>query len=65
MPIDVGFIQVSLPDKHGYCFLGVSVKATFSAIGNANKVIAQINPKMSRTHGDGIIHISVSVFCRT
>lgn len=58
VPIDVAFIQVSPPDKHGYCSLGVSVEATLAAIGNAKKVIAQINPKMPRTHGDGIIHVS-------
>jgi len=56
--LDVVFIQVSPPDKHGYCSLGVSVEATLAAISNANHVIAQINPKMPRTHGDGVIHIS-------
>ena len=56
--IDVAFIQVSPPDKHGYCSLGVTVAATPAAIENANHVIAEINPNMPRTHGDGIIHIS-------
>ena len=58
VPLDVALIQVSPPDKHGYCSLGVSVEATLAAIDNAKHVIAQINPKMPRTHGDGIIHIS-------
>ncbi len=58
VPIDVAFIQVSTPDKHGYCSLGVSVEATLAAIDNAKHVIAQVNPQMPRTHGDGIIHIS-------
>ncbi len=58
VPIDVAFIQVSPPDKHGYCSLGVSVEASLAAIDNAKHVIAQINPQMPRTHGDGIIHIS-------
>ena len=58
IPIDVALIQVSPPDKHGYCSLGVSVEATLAAIDNAKHVIAQINPKMPRVHGDGIIHIS-------
>ncbi len=57
LPIDVAFIQVSPPDKHGYCSLGVSVDITLPAIQTAKKVIAQINPKVPRTHGDGIIHI--------
>lgn len=58
VPIDVAFIQVSPPDQHGYCSLGVSVEATLAAIDNAKYVIAQINQNMPRTHGDGIIHIS-------
>ncbi|WP_299212774.1 acetyl-CoA hydrolase/transferase C-terminal domain-containing protein [uncultured Aquimarina sp.] len=58
LPIDVALIQVSPPDHHGYCSLGVSVEATLAAIENAKNVIAQINPKMPRTHGEGIIHIS-------
>ena len=58
VPLDVVFIQVSPPDKHGYCSLGVSIEATLAAISNAKHVIAQINPQMPRTHGDGIIHIS-------
>jgi acyl-CoA hydrolase len=58
VPIDVALIQVSPPDKHGYCSLGVSVEATIAAIENAKHVIAQINPRMPRTLGDGIIHIS-------
>ncbi len=58
LPIDVALIQVSPPDKHGYCSLGVSVEATLAAIENAKHVIAQVNPNMPRTHGEGIIHIS-------
>ncbi|MDC1162470.1 acetyl-CoA hydrolase/transferase C-terminal domain-containing protein [Tenacibaculum sp.] len=56
--LDVAFIQVSPPDKHGYCSLGVSVDITLPAIQTAKTVIAQINPNVPRTHGDGIIHIS-------
>ena len=56
LPLDVALIHVSVPDKHGYCSLGVSVEATLAAIANAKTVIAQVNPQMPRTHGDGIIH---------
>ena len=56
--LDVAMIQVSPPDKHGYCSLGVTVAASLAAIDNAKHVIAQVNPNMPRTHGDGIIHIS-------
>lgn len=58
LPLDVAFIQVSPPDKHGYCSLGVSVDITLPAIQNAKVVIAEINKQVPRTHGDGIIHIS-------
>ncbi len=58
LPLDVAFIQVSPPDKHGYCSLGVSVDITLPAIQTAKTVIAQINPRVPRTHGDGIIHMS-------
>lgn len=56
--LDAAFIHVSPPDAHGYCSLGVSVEATPAAIQNAKTVIAQVNPQMPRTFGDGIIHIS-------
>jgi acyl-CoA hydrolase len=58
LPLDVAFIHVSPPDRHGYCSLGVSVEATVAAIENAKIVIAQVNPQMPRTFGDGILHVS-------
>ncbi|MEP4532869.1 MAG: acetyl-CoA hydrolase/transferase C-terminal domain-containing protein [Cyclobacteriaceae bacterium] len=58
IPIDVALIQVSPPDKHGFCSLGISVDTSKAAVDSAKKVIAQINPKMPRTHGDGLLHIS-------
>lgn len=57
LPIDVAFIQVSPPDRHGFCSLGVSVDVTLPAIQTAKKVIALINPRVPRSHGDGVIHI--------
>lgn len=56
--INVALIHVSVPDKHGYCSLGVSVEATLAAIDNADHVIAQVNKQMPRTFGDGIIHVT-------
>ncbi len=56
--LDVVFIHVSPPDHHGYCSLGVSVEATLAAIESAKIVIAQVNPQMPRTFGDGILHVS-------
>lgn len=58
LPCNVALIQVSPPDNHGYCSLGVSVDATKAAVDSAETVIAQVNPRMPRTHGDGLIHLS-------
>jgi acyl-CoA hydrolase len=56
LPLDVAFIQVSPPDKHGFCSLGTSVDITLPAIQTAKKIVALINPNVPRSHGDGIIH---------
>ncbi|QNK77482.1 acetyl-CoA hydrolase/transferase family protein [Winogradskyella undariae] len=58
LDLDVVLIHVSVPDRHGYCSLGVSVEAVLAAVDNAKTVIAQVNPQMPRTHGAGIIHVS-------
>ncbi|KKO46639.1 4-hydroxybutyrate CoA-transferase [Arsukibacterium ikkense] len=57
-PLDVALIQVSKPDNHGFCSLGVSVEATRAALQMAKKVIAWVNPLLPRTHGDSFIHLS-------
>lgn len=56
LPLDVALIQVSPPDAHGYCSLGTSVDIAEAAVDTARLIIAQVNPKMPRTHGDGFIH---------
>lgn len=58
LPLDVAIVQVSAPDKHGYCSLGISVDVARSAVNMAKVVIAQVNPNVPRTHGDGLIHSS-------
>ncbi|NWJ45729.1 MAG: acetyl-CoA hydrolase/transferase family protein [Chloroflexi bacterium] len=58
IPLDVAMVQVSPPDKHGFCSLGISVESTRAAVQMAKHVIAQVNPNMPRTHGDGLVHIS-------
>jgi acyl-CoA hydrolase len=56
LSIDVALISVSPPDQHGYCSLGSSVDITLGALESARLVIAEINPNVPRTHGDGFIH---------
>ncbi len=58
LPIDVALIHVSPPDYHGYCTLGTSADIAISAIRNAKKIIAQVNPQMPRVLGEGFIHSS-------
>jgi acyl-CoA hydrolase len=58
LPIDVAMVHISPPDKHGFCSLGVSVDVALAAVKNAKHVIAQVNSRMPRTHGDGLLHIS-------
>ncbi len=57
LPLDVALIHVSPPDRHGFCSLGVSVDVTHAAVEVARTVIAQVNPRMPRVHGDGLLHI--------
>ncbi|MBN8623369.1 MAG: acetyl-CoA hydrolase/transferase family protein [Flavobacteriales bacterium] len=58
LPLDVALVTVSPPDQHGYCTLGTSVDVARGAVDHAKKIIAIVNPKMPRTHGDGMIHYS-------
>ncbi|MGE5239043.1 MAG: GNAT family N-acetyltransferase [Chloroflexota bacterium] len=57
VPIDVALIQTSLPDRHGYVSLGVSVDITKAASEVAKLVIAQVNSHMPRVHGDAFVHV--------
>lgn len=60
--IDVALIQTSPPDAHGFVSLGVSVDVVRAAVDCADIVIAQVNPRMPRTHGDSFLHVS-SIDC--
>lgn len=57
LPLDAALINVSPPDAHGFCSLGTSVDVALAAVRSAKRVIAQINPLMPRTHGDGFVHV--------
>ena len=56
LELDTAIVQVSPPDAHGYCSLGVSVDIARAAVDSARYTIALVNPMMPRTHGDGMIH---------
>ena len=55
--LDAALVQVSPPDKFGYCSHGVSVDITRSAVEHSAVVIAQVNPRMPRTWGDSFVHV--------
>jgi acyl-CoA hydrolase len=57
LPLDVALVNLSVPDKHGFCSLGVSVDVARAAVDCAKTVIAQINHQMPRTIGDALVHI--------
>ena len=56
LPLNVALIHVSPPDRHGFCSLGVSVDCARAAVEMASILVAQVNPQMPRTHGDGQVH---------
>jgi len=55
--INICLIQTSLPDRHGYLNLGVSVDIVKAATEVASCIIAQVNSQMPRVHGSGFISI--------
>lgn len=58
LPLDVVLMQVSPPDAHGFVTLGTTVDCTLTAARLAKVVIAEVNERMPRTHGDAALHIS-------
>ncbi|MGM0510950.1 MAG: GNAT family N-acetyltransferase [Thermoplasmatota archaeon] len=56
IPLDVSLVQVSPPDEHGWVSLGIAVDIIKAAVENSKKVIAQVNPRMPRVHGDTFLH---------
>jgi acyl-CoA hydrolase len=66
IPLDVALLQLSPPDKHGYCTLGTSADCAVAASRSAGIVIAEINDQMPRTHGNTLVHIDrVNAFVHT
>ncbi len=58
LPLDAALTQVSPPDEHGFCSLGVEVGLTKSPAESAKIIIAEVNEQMPRTLGDSFIHVS-------
>jgi acyl-CoA hydrolase len=58
LPLDVAFVQISPPDKHGWVSLGTSAEATIAAVECARTVIAVVNKHVPRAHGDVMMPLS-------
>lgn len=58
LPLDAALIQITPPDRHGFCSLGLSVDYTKPAAMAARLVIAEINETAPRTLGNSFIHVS-------
>jgi acyl-CoA hydrolase len=56
--LDAALLQVSPPDAHGFCSLGTSVDAARAAADTARLVIAEVNDRMPRTHGNTFVPLS-------
>jgi acyl-CoA hydrolase len=66
IPLDVALLQLSPPDRHGYCTLGTSVDAALAASHAATHVIAEINERMPRTHGNTLVPVDrITAFIHT
>jgi 4-hydroxybutyrate CoA-transferase len=55
---DVLIIELSPPDKEGFCSFGSSVWGKKKAIKCARTVIAEVNNGFIRTFGDNFVHVS-------
>jgi acyl-CoA hydrolase len=58
IPLDAALLHVSPPDRHGYCTLGTSIDAALAASQMAPLVIAEVNDRMPRTHGNTLLPLS-------
>lgn len=63
LPIDVALLQVTPPDRHGNCSLGIHVDIEMAAIQSAKLVIAEINPRMPRTFGNTLVPLERIHWC--
>ena len=58
IPIDVAFIQITPPNKAGFCSLGVCADVALPAIERASLVVGEINTEIPWTFGDTFVPFS-------
>jgi acyl-CoA hydrolase/GNAT superfamily N-acetyltransferase len=54
---DIALIQVTPPDRYGFCSFGINVDMAKPIAQSAYLTIAEINPQMPRTLGNSFIHM--------
>jgi len=54
---DVALIQITPPDRYGFCSFGINVDMAKPIAQSAYLTIAEINPQMPRTLGNSFIHM--------
>jgi 4-hydroxybutyrate CoA-transferase len=57
-PLDAVLVEVSPPDNNGFCSFGASLWDKREQIGRARLVLAEVNKRLIRTHGDNFVHVS-------
>jgi len=55
IPIDVAFVQITPPNRAGYCSLGVGVDVARMAMAQADLVVGEINHDIPFTFGDTFV----------
>src|SRR6056297_4036402 len=58
IPFDVAFIQISPPNRLGYCSFGISVDVARQVMNQASIVVGEINPDIPQTLGNTFVSIN-------
>jgi acyl-CoA hydrolase len=57
-PVDAAIVQITPPNKAGFCSLGIAIDVAREVLERAAVCIGEINTKIPRTFGDTFIKIS-------
>jgi itaconate CoA-transferase len=57
-PFDVFLLQVSPMDRTGWFSFGPNGAYSLAGIERAKQIIVEVNPKLPRCHGTGLVHVS-------
>jgi acyl-CoA hydrolase/GNAT superfamily N-acetyltransferase len=57
-PIDVAIIQITPPDKNGFCSFGIAIDVAREAMEQATICVGEINTQIPRTFGDTFVQVS-------